>query len=137
MEPFVINPDNVPSEVADTFTFRESCRGIVLDTDGNIGVLHSQNENFYKLAGGGVELGETLLQAFEREVQEELGVTVTNITELCSVLEIRIEQKLRQVSHCFIANVVGDKGDTELEGWELVHNMRHEWIPARTSAQIY
>jgi len=39
----------------------------------------SWSENFYSVLAGFVEPGETLEQAVEREVREEVGITIKNI----------------------------------------------------------
>lgn len=68
---------------------RDSCRGVVLDQNGNIALTHLYKEHdafggrdYYELPGGGRKDGETPLAAAMREMEEELGVKVELVKEL-------------------------------------------------------
>ena len=54
---------------------RPSVRGIILKGD-TIAMVHSLKYNYYKFPGGGIEDGESYLQALIREVAEESGLRV-------------------------------------------------------------
>jgi 8-oxo-dGTP pyrophosphatase MutT (NUDIX family) len=53
---------------------RESAGGIIKGPDGRI-VLVCQHGNSWSFPKGGVEEGETLIQAAIREIEEETGIT--------------------------------------------------------------
>lgn len=52
----------------------ESAGGVVVGPDGRI-VLVEQHNNSWSLPKGGVETGETLLEAAKREIYEETGLS--------------------------------------------------------------
>ena len=54
---------------------RPSVRGIII-RDGKVGMVHSLKYDYYKFPGGGIEEGETRLEALIREVREEAGLVV-------------------------------------------------------------
>ena len=63
---------------------RESAGGIIKGPDGRI-VLVCQHGNSWSFPKGGVEEGETALQAAIREIEEETGITqLTFVKELGS-----------------------------------------------------
>jgi 8-oxo-dGTP pyrophosphatase MutT (NUDIX family) len=55
---------------------RPSVRAIIV-RDGKIGMVYSQKYNYYKFPGGGIELGESQIDALKRETLEEVGLCVT------------------------------------------------------------
>ena len=54
---------------------RPSARGIIMQGDKLV-MIYSRAYGFYKLPGGGIEVGEDKQQALVREVKEETGLTV-------------------------------------------------------------
>ncbi len=60
-------------------------RVVILDAEGAVYLVrHSYMKGWY-LPGGGVERGETALEAAKREVAEEAGIQVTGMPELHGV----------------------------------------------------
>ncbi len=62
------NPDG-------TVLSRPSARGIII-RDGRVAMVHSLKFDYYKFPGGGIEPGESAVEAMIREVAEESGLTV-------------------------------------------------------------
>ena len=54
---------------------RPSARGIIV-RDGKVAMVHSAMYDYYKFPGGGIEEGESPLEAMIREVKEESGLEV-------------------------------------------------------------
>ncbi|MCL2405168.1 MAG: NUDIX domain-containing protein [Defluviitaleaceae bacterium] len=48
----------------------------IIIKDDKIGLIHFKNDNLYDLPGGGIEDGETPIEALVREIKEEAGATV-------------------------------------------------------------
>lgn len=56
---------------------RHTVRGIIIK-DKKVLLVTGHGADFYWTPGGGVEAGETVVEALHREIKEELGVSVTN-----------------------------------------------------------
>lgn len=114
-----------------TFT-RSAARAVVYDKDGRIAVMHFTATGSYKLPGGGIDEGENTVEALKRELQEEMGYTVTNIRELGIVTENRYFCGMHQISYCYTARVAAFVG-TALTKKEQDQGMNLRW--ARNTAE--
>ncbi len=56
---------------------RIGVRAIIVE-DGKIYLSYSKRNNFYKLPGGGVNKGESIIEALKRETLEEVGIIIDN-----------------------------------------------------------
>ncbi len=85
-----------------TCTFaRNSARSIII-RNGRIAMIHSRKYDYYKFPGGGIENGETPIEAMIRETLEEAGLTVIpeSIKEYGYVH--RIQRSDYITSECFV-----------------------------------
>lgn len=110
------------------FKKREAARAVVFDKDKNIALLNVTKKNYHKLAGGGMEEGEDVEMALRREILEELGCNIENIRELGIIEEFRSKFAIHQVSYCFLADVVGEKGLPNFMGDEIEDGFKPEWM---------
>lgn len=77
--------------VVDTSNFKErkAARGVLLDKDNQVYLLNVSKHGYHKLPGGGIDEGEEITQAFERELMEEVGCKAEIIAELGTIVEYR------------------------------------------------
>ncbi len=105
---------------------RKAARGIVLNENGEIALLHKKNKNEYKLPGGGMEEDETKEIAFQREILEETGCQVEIIEYMGYTEEVKSHISFVQTSYVFISKVISNTHELNLtqkeidEGGELV-----------------
>ena len=89
---------------------RYGARGIILNGENLAGLILMSANGFYKLPGGGIELGERESDAFVRQVAEETGCKCEIIAPLGTVEEHKSRSGFCQFSYAFIGRVVGECG---------------------------
>ncbi len=88
---------------------RNASRGVIVNKDGKIAILHKKVTNEYKLIGGGIENDEDPIKAFKRETLEETGCTI-EIDDFMGNYEEQISQNnFRQISYLYVARVLKQK----------------------------
>lgn len=123
-----INPRNVLPEEIETYNLRNAARAVVIDQDNLVALLHVSRDGYYKLPGGGVEEGEDLLVALGRECLEEIGCDIEVVDEIGSTLEIWKEDREKQISNCYFAKVVGQKGEPNFTESEKDRKFGVLWV---------
>ncbi len=108
---------------------REASRAVVFDAEGKVALLHVTKKNYHKLPGGGIDEGESIEAALERELLEEIGCKVGSVKELGVVEEFRGKFDLHQTSCCFVSDVLGEKGTAHLEQGEIDDGFEQIWMP--------
>ena len=123
-----LNPESATEEEVKTWKVREAARGIVIDDDGKVAMLHVSKNNYYKLPGGGIDEGEDKETAFKRECLEEIGCHVEIVYELGNIVEWRKIFNLKQASFCYIGKVLGEKDMPNFTESELTNGFEIVWI---------
>lgn len=119
-----ILPDS-PAIDTTNFRKREASRAVLLSPEGKVYLLNVSVHGYHKLPGGGIDEGETKIQALKRELLEEVGCGAKVIAELGQIIEYRNFEDggLKQTSFCYLAKQIGDQGDSALEEGELAEGM--------------
>lgn len=124
-----LNPEQVSEEEARNYPVREAARAVVLDADNRVALLHVTSQGYYKLPGGGLDDDTDKIAALNRECLEEIGCAVTVVEELGCLVEHRKMFSLEQVSYCYLARVVGEKGSPSFTEKELADGFSELWLP--------
>ena len=109
------------------FKIRNAARAIVLNDKGKIALLKANTYNYHKLPGGGVEPGEDMELALQRELLEEIGCQADITSEVGEIIEYRDEWKMRQVSHCYLAKQVGEQKASAFTQSEIDEGFEAVW----------
>jgi 8-oxo-dGTP diphosphatase len=129
--------DIVPeAPVIDTRNFRkrEAARAVVSDNAGKIALLRVGLYNYHKLPGGGIDEGEDVPTALERELLEEIGCKAEVTGEVGEIIEYRNQFELEQISYCFVATQIGEKGEPDFTEKELREQFSVVWTDNIDSA---
>ncbi len=121
---------------------RDTVRCILLNEKNEIGVLLiNRDDDFGKMKhfetpGGGIENGETKLQALKREIQEEAGYKIKNIVSLCEISnEYNILKRIDRAT--FYLAYINEKCKTNYDDYEigLITDLR--WFPILKYKEYY
>ncbi|MDD3487423.1 MAG: NUDIX domain-containing protein [Candidatus Moranbacteria bacterium] len=115
---------------------RKAVRAIVFDNEGRIALLNVAKHNYHKLPGGGVEEGEALPEALNRETLEEVGCNVEITGEVGRIVEFRDEFKEEQESLCYLAKVIGEKGSSNFTEKEVSQGFNVLWANPTEAVKI-
>ena len=107
---------------------RNAVRVILTNDYGQIALLNKQKKNEFKLIGGGVDDGETLIDALKREVLEESGCKITDISEIGFVQECHTKNNFVQTSFIFSAKVLHDTHVLNLTDNEIAESSTLCWF---------
>lgn len=117
---------------------RDAARAIII-RGGKLAMVHSLEEGFYKFPGGGVEQGESLVDAAIRETAEEVGLRVIpeSVREYGYITERRHgiygEEIFEMDSYYFLADVEEDSVTQHLDGYEAELGYVLEWVEPKTA----
>lgn len=131
-----LNPENVSEDEAKGYPIREAARAVVFDKDGNVALLHAKKHDYYKLPGGGLDDDTDRVVALKRECREEVGCDVEVLGELGQVDEWRKFCTLNQISYCYVAKVVGEKGKPEFTQDEIDEEFEEVWFPYEEALRL-
>jgi len=122
-----INPEATKVD-ASKFRKREAARAVVSDSDGKVALLRVGLYDYHKLPGGGVDEGEDVPTALERELLEEIGCKAEVTGEVGEIIEYRDQFEMVQSSYCFTANQVGEKREPDFTEKELKEEFSIVWV---------
>lgn len=111
---------------------RPSARGIII-REGKIAMVHSLKYDYYKFPGGGIDSGESNLDALMREVEEETGLIVIpeSIQEYGLVLRKekgKFEDIFIQENFFYFCDVEKEAASQKLDDYEADEEFVLEWV---------
>lgn len=117
------------------YELRKSARAILLNSHGEMATQWVKNDSYHKLPGGGVKSGESLEDALQREIIEEVGCDCKIIKPVGVTIEYRNQYKLLQISYCFVAVVDGEIREPKLEPDEIAEGQETLWMEPKLLLQ--
>lgn len=111
------------------FADRLAARAVLVGESDRIALLHASKHHYYKLPGGGLDDGENMQQALRRELLEEVGCQAEVLAEVGEVVEYRDQWRLKQISYCYLAQLVGGPGRPNFTEEEIADGFVIVWAP--------
>lgn len=121
---------------------RISARAVVLNARGEVALTHLLAEDkfgkrdYYELPGGGKRLGETVLESAIREMDEELGVSVSLVTKLGIVHDFYNLISQENYSYYYLFNVT-QYGTTHMEERERGLIDKIVWVSLAEAIKLF
>ena len=122
--------------IDNTYKIRKASRAIVVNNSGQIPLLYVSKHNYHKLPGGGIEAGEDINIALNREMMEEVGVNINVLGEVGTIIEYRDKYTQLQISYCFHGVVKGDIKETSFTDEEINNGFQLKWIALEEAVSI-
>ena len=117
-----------------TVSRRPSVRGIIVQ-DGRLAMVHSLKYDYYKFPGGGIEPGESNVDALIRETAEEAGLTVIpdSIREYGYVHRIQkstveVDEFFIQDNYYYLCDVEEGVNPQKLDDYESDEHFTLEYV---------
>lgn len=123
-----ISPYNKELDTKDVLLkVRKKVVGLMIQDD-KICMIFAQNQNSYSLPGGGVDAGETLEEALQREMLEETGFEIEILKELGMTIEYLYDFNVLQMTFSYLIKPVKDTLQTNLTEDEIERGAVAEWV---------
>ncbi len=116
-------------EKRQSYKIRRAARAVVTNDKGEIALLLVGKYHMHKLPGGGIDPGESIMEALEREVMEETGCEVKVTDEVGLIIEYRDEFEFLQLSYCYLAELTKKVCGPEFSDKEIAEDFSLEWMP--------
>ena len=121
---------------------RNSARSIIIN-DKKLLLIYSKKYDYYKFPGGGIEAGETPIEAVIRETREEAGLIVIpeTVKEYGIVQRIQRSDKYEstrfvQDNYYYLCQVESKPVPTELDDYEAKEGFSTEYVEPEYAIEI-
>jgi 8-oxo-dGTP pyrophosphatase MutT (NUDIX family) len=131
-----LDPENATEDEISNFETRTIIRAVVLDSGNNIGFIYVGKHKYHKLPGGGQEKDESNYDTLERECLEELGCNVEILGEVGEIIEYRKTVNTKQTAICYLAKVIGEKGQPFFTEEETENEFEVQWVPIKEAISL-
>jgi len=115
---------------------RQAARAVVFDQNHHVAILFVSKHGYYKLPGRGVDSGETVIEALHRECREEIGCAIEVGKSIGKIIEYRDQEETRKENFCFVAMVVGEKGEPKFMEDEIEDGLQVLWVPFEKAKEL-
>ncbi len=118
------------------FNDRLTGKAIVFDNEDRVALIGNKVNSFYLLPGGGVNESESIEEGVKRECLEEIGCRIDSLKIVGIIEDFRNRDKTHCISHCYIAKLIGEKGELRLTEEEKNNGLHVIWVTLNKATAI-
>lgn len=107
---------------------RCAVRSAIIDANMNTAILSVYDGKYYKIPGGGIEEGESEMEALHREMKEEAGCQIEVIAKIGESAIFDPDKNKVFHSSCYLSRLSGKKGEPEFDEDEISRNYKLLWV---------
>lgn len=116
---------------------KPAARTVIIDDHNLIALISVRNDEYFKIPGGGIETGETPLQAATREALEESGCEIKIIQKIGENKIIDEPKNITYHSICYLAKKNKTIGFPSFDDWEKFNQMRIIWVDINQAIKLF
>ncbi len=119
---------------------KRAARTVIVDENNLIALIDVRNGEYYKIPGGGIEEGETEIEAAMREASEEAGCEIVIGPKIGENEFLDNNSEYGETVHhsvCFLAKKVGESKKTSFNEWEKSNNMKLIWVTVPQALKLF
>jgi len=126
----------VKSDSEKLYKVRKASRSVLFNSLNQIALPFVSKNMYHKLPGGGIEKDESIIEALNREIMEEVGAKIDILAEIGIILEYRDKFNQLQISYCYLAKVNGILDSTSFTEEELSFGFQLKWVDFESAISI-
>lgn len=119
-----------------TFKDRLTVKAIVFDDKDKVALVGNKINSFYLLPGGGVNETESIEEGLRRECLEEIGCQIDILGTIGTIEDFRDRDEMHCINHCYIAKLIGEKGELKLTEEEKANGLHTIWVSLNEAVDI-
>lgn len=119
---------------------KRAARTVIIDENEMTAVIDVRGGEYYKIPGGGIEEGETEIEAAKREALEEAGSVVEIIEKIGDHEFIDQNPQYEGMIHhsiCFLAKKTGEHEDPSFDEWEKKNRFKLLWVSFEEALKLF
>lgn len=132
-----INTTDGDTRQAAFYKIRKAARAVIFNNNDEIALLFVSKDDYHKLPAGGIESGESIAEALNREILEETGCARQQSRgDIGVILEFRNKFEQLQISYCYSAKLIEIYNKPNFTEKELSQGFELKWIKINDAIDI-
>lgn len=119
---------------------KNAARTVIVDENNLVALINVRDGEYFKIPGGGIEVGETEIDAAKREALEESGCDIEILEKIGEQEFVDNNPEFGETLHhsvCFLAKKIGNSTETHFDNWEKSNKMTLIWVTFSEAISLF